>query len=122
MVMPYYEGVTLEEKLIQIGQPPSEQWLKELLGNILDALSILHGAQTIHRDIAPDNILIRQNGQPLLLDFGAARQIISERTQQLTAIFKSGYAPMEHTPARQTRVRGHGRISTHSRASCIAPL
>ena len=119
MVMPHDEGVTLEEKLIQIGQPPSEQWLKELLGNILDALSILHGAQTIHRDIAPDNILIRQNGQPLLLDFGAARQIISEDAlSRPTAIFKSGYAPTEQYAGCAKPASGAmGRIWTHSRAS-----
>ena len=49
----------------------------------------------LHRDVAPDNILILDSGGPLLLDFGAARRIIGDMTQAVTVVIKPGYAPVE---------------------------
>lgn len=95
MVMPFYQGVTLKETLRTMGTPPDEEWLKGLLVQLLDALNILHKDNCFHRDIAPDNILILSNGRALLLDFGAARRVISDMTQTLTVILKQGYAPIE---------------------------
>ena len=95
MVMPFYQGVTLKEALKLMKSPPDEAWLKLLLANLLEALSVIHSDQCLHRDIAPDNILILPDGRPLLLDFGAARRVISNMTQTLTVILKPGYAPVE---------------------------
>jgi serine/threonine protein kinase len=95
MVMPYYQGITLKEELRSAGAPPDEMRLKQLLVQLLDALEVLHRAHALHRDIAPDNILILPDGNPVLLDFGAARRVITDRTQALTAILKPGYAPIE---------------------------
>ena len=96
MVMPFYEGVTLKERLRQLGSPPDERWLMALLASLTDALKIIHAEHCLHRDIAPDNILmLADSGRPLLLDFGAARQVIGDATQALTAILKPGYAPVE---------------------------
>ena len=95
MVMPYYEGITLKESLRRAATPPDESHLKQLLAQLLDALQVLHRANAVHRDIAPDNILILPHGDPLLLDFGAARRVITDRSQALTAILKPGYAPIE---------------------------
>jgi len=95
MVMPYYQGITLKEAVRSAGAPPDEMRLKQLLAQLLDALEVLHRAQALHRDIAPDNILILPDGNPVLLDFGAARRVITDRTQALTAILKPGYAPIE---------------------------
>ena len=68
----------------------------QLPAPLLDALSMLHASQIYHRDIAPDNVLLMTDtGRPLLLDFGAARRVIGEQTQALTAILKPGYAPVE---------------------------
>jgi len=94
MVMPLYEGRTLKEALKEHAHP-DEGWLKALLSPLLDALETLHQAKCYHRDIAPDNILILNNGAPLLLDFGAARRIIGDLTQAVTVILKPGYAPIE---------------------------
>jgi hypothetical protein len=95
MVMPYYEGITLKEELRRAETPPDEARLRQLLAQLLDALEVLHRVNALHRDIAPDNILILPDGNPLLLDFGAARRVITDRTQELTAILKPGYAPIE---------------------------
>ena len=96
MVMAFYEGVTLKERLRQLGSPPDERWLMALLASLTDALKIIHAEHCLHRDIAPDNILmLTDSGRPLLLDFGAARQVIGDATQALTAILKPGYAPLE---------------------------
>ena len=95
MVMPFYEGITLKQALKQRRITPSESWIRVLLGDLFDAIEIIHRGQCLHRDIAPDNILLLKDGRPLLLDFGAARRVIGDLTQCLTAILKPGYAPIE---------------------------
>jgi serine/threonine protein kinase len=96
MVMPFYEGITLKDKLREMGAPPDEQWLMALLAPLTEALAVIHSASCYHRDIAPDNvILLGASQKPLLLDFGAARRVIGDMTQALTVILKPGYAPVE---------------------------
>ncbi|HYD62526.1 MAG TPA: protein kinase [Noviherbaspirillum sp.] len=95
MVMPFYEGITLKQALKQRRITPSEAWIRVLLSDLFDAIEIIHRGQCLHRDIAPDNILLLKDGRPLLLDFGAARRVIGDLTQCLTAILKPGYAPIE---------------------------
>lgn len=95
MVMPYYHGATLKQALHDRTSPPDEAWLKALLGSLLDALDVMHQHQCFHRDIAPDNILMLDEGRPLLLDFGAARRAISGMNQAFTVILKQNYAPIE---------------------------
>ncbi len=95
MVMPFLEGITLQKALAEMPAPPDEPWLKELLAQLLDALEVIHLDNCFHRDISPDNILLLGNGRPLLLDFGAARQIIGNMNQALTVILKPSYAPPE---------------------------
>jgi serine/threonine protein kinase len=96
MVMPFYQGRTLKEVLRESGRKPDEAWLMALLGPLTIALSVIHAEQWFHRDIAPDNIiLLAENGKPLLLDFGAARRVITDQAQALTVILKPGYAPVE---------------------------
>ena len=95
MVMPYYDGITLKEALAGMAEPPDEAWLRDLLAPLLDALQYLHDASCFHRDIAPDNVLLIDDGRPLLLDFGAARRVIGDMTRAVTVILKPGYAPVE---------------------------
>jgi serine/threonine protein kinase len=109
MVMPFYEGITLKKWLADLGAPPSEGWLRQLAYPLMDALAVMHEQKCYHRDVAPDNILmlydrsltgkgssyLEQKPRPLLLDFGAARRVIGDATQNLTAILKSGYSPVE---------------------------
>ncbi|CAM4117705.1 serine/threonine-protein kinase [Roseateles saccharophilus] len=97
MVMPFYEGQTLKDTLKALPGPPDEAWLRGLLIPLSEALKVIHGEQCFHRDIAPDNIILLGglHTRPLLLDFGAARRVISDMTQALTVILKPGYAPLE---------------------------
>src|SRR6185312_6432152 len=95
MAMPHYQGRTLKEILREHPEQASEAWLKRLLVPLLDALALLHLHHCYHRDIAPDNIQILENGEPVLLDFGAARRTIGDMTQAFTVILKPGYAPIE---------------------------
>jgi serine/threonine protein kinase len=95
MVMPYYEGQTLKAWRAAMAEPPSESDVRAVAATILDGLRYLHERSCLHRDIAPDNILLLPDGSPLMLDFGAARQVIGDRTQILTIILKPGYAPLE---------------------------
>ena len=79
-----------------MGAPPDEEWLRELLEPLTEALAVIHAEQCFHRDIAPDNVILLKGSQrPLLLDFGAARRVIGDMTQALTVILKPGYAPVE---------------------------
>ena len=94
-VMPYYTGSTLKATLKQLRAPPDEAWLLQLLALLLNALEVVHQAQVFHRDISPDNIMLLADGRPVLLDFGAARQVIANMSQALTVIVKSGFAPIE---------------------------
>jgi serine/threonine protein kinase len=96
MVMPLYQGVTLKKRLQELPAPPDEAWLLGLLAPLTEALAVIHHANCFHRDIAPDNIILLSGSErPLLLDFGAARRVISDVTQALTVILKPGFAPVE---------------------------
>ncbi len=95
MAMPVMRGRTLKEMRVELGRTPDEATLRSMLDALLGALERLHGEGVYHRDIAPDNIQIEPDGHPVLLDFGAARRVLSDKTQSLTAILKPAYAPIE---------------------------
>ena len=95
MVMPFYEGHTLRQIVDTNGVAPDERWMRQLLAPLLGAVELLHSHDCLHRDISPDNILIRADGSPVLLDFGAARQVVRDAQASLTIILKQGFAPIE---------------------------
>jgi len=95
MAMPLYPGATLRRLREQQDACPDGAWLTRLLEQLLGALEVLHREGVTHRDIAPDNVLVSDDAPPVLLDFGAARRVISDRHQSLTAILKPSYAPIE---------------------------
>ena len=100
-VMPFVEGVALDalvgSRKAQ-GQPFSEEELRGLLNRTLDALAHLHDRGIYHRDIKPGNILITNAGIPVLIDFGSARQRLSERS--MTVVESAGYTPFEQLQSR----------------------
>ncbi|WP_028102192.1 serine/threonine-protein kinase [Pseudoduganella violaceinigra] len=95
MAMRYYEGRTFKSVVHDHPELVTEAWLKQLLKPILGALDALYAAKILHRDVSPENIMIQPDGQPVLLDFGAARQIVQDMAQSLTVILKPGFAPVE---------------------------
>jgi len=70
-----------------------EAWLQPILRALLDALGYLHGEGVYHRDVKPANILLTPEGKPVLIDFGTARNIVSERSA--THVGTPGYCPIE---------------------------
>ena len=100
IVMEYAEGETLSAYLERKGML-SEAELKGILYPLLDGLAVVHGADFLHRDIKPGNIVLRaEDGSPVLLDFGAARQAIGAKSRSVTSIVTPGYAPIEQYSSR----------------------
>jgi hypothetical protein len=95
MVMPLYPGRTLRQLRQSMSHAPADDWIRQMLEHLLGALEVMHREGVYHRDIAPDNILVTGAGLPVLLDFGAARRVIGDRNQTLTAILKPNFAPIE---------------------------
>lgn len=94
IVMEYAEGEELSDVLKRKGKL-SEDELKAILLPVMDGLARVHKANILHRDIKPANIMIRTDGSPVLIDFGAARQAIGAKSRSITAIVSAGYAPLE---------------------------
>ncbi|MEZ5909104.1 MAG: protein kinase [Hyphomicrobiaceae bacterium] len=103
MVLKFEEGQSLKSWLDGLARRPTQDELDRIVGPLLDALEVLHASDFLHRDIAPDNIIVRPDGSPVLLDFGSARQAIAQETKTLTGIVKPGYSPPEQYSARSTR-------------------
>lgn len=97
MVLQWEEGQSLKAWLKSLGRAPRQKELDRIVAPLLNALEIVHKADFLHRDIAPDNIIIRKNGEPVLIDFGAARGEIAahSKTKTVSALVKPGYSPYE---------------------------
>ena len=98
LVMDYEDGLSLERVLADreaTGRPFGEHDLLGVMVPLLEGLSFVHQARILHRDIKPSNILIRrQDGEPVLIDFGAAKQVVAKHTKSL-APYTDGYAALE---------------------------
>ena len=100
-VMPYVPGESLKQVIDeQVGRQEAftEARLKELLLPLLDALEALHREGVYHRDIKAANVLLTRGHRPILIDFGAARQFISEKSH--TVVESAGYTPFEQLQSR----------------------
>ncbi len=95
MVMPLYQGVTLKQARSEMSAPPPEAWLRKMLWSVLEALEVLHQHNTLHRDVAPDNIFLQDSGSAVLLDLGSARRAVLDASHRHTAVLKVNYAPIE---------------------------
>ena len=94
IVMEYLQGETLNASLKKQGKMPVKE-ATEIVIQVLQALTQVHKAGILHRDIAPDNIFITSEGKVKLLDFGAARFVVSQKSKSLSVILKAGYSPIE---------------------------
>ena len=95
MVMRFEQGYSFEAWLNSLDRLPTQQELDSIVAPLLDALQMMHAENFLHRDIAPDNIIVRADGSPVLLDFGAARRAVAEMSRTMTGIVKAGYSPHE---------------------------
>lgn len=92
--MGYLEGLTLKAYLKEHGALSPGQAVC-VAQSVSNALMAAHSLNVLHRDISPDNIMVCKDGTIKLLDFGAARQIVTEGSQSLSVILKQGFAPLE---------------------------
>ena len=95
MVLHFEEGQSLKAWLKGLGRAPRQKELDVIIAPLLDALELIHKSDFLHRDIAPDNIIIRKTGDPVLIDFGSARGEIASHTKTVSALVKPGYSPYE---------------------------
>lgn len=97
MVMEYVEGETLKNYLYRCGRLSWTQTL-DIFMHVMDALRAVHRAGLLHRDIAPDNIYLCNDGRIKLLDFGAVQAHVGQaqqKKQALAVMVKPGFAPEE---------------------------
>jgi serine/threonine protein kinase len=94
MVMRYEHGRSLQQMLAKRATLEESQ-LIETFFPILEGLERVHAVGFIHRDVKPANVFVREDGTPVLLDFGSARQSLGEATRTLTTLVSPGYAPFE---------------------------
>ncbi|XHR83898.1 MAG: protein kinase [Gloeotrichia echinulata GP01] len=94
IIMDFIEGKTLFKILEQEGKLP-EARVKRYFIQLANAIKIIHDHQLLHRDIKPENIIIDQSDNPIIIDFGSAREFTIDKTQRHTRLVSPGYAPYE---------------------------
>ncbi|MEL7244486.1 MAG: serine/threonine-protein kinase [Cyanobacteria bacterium J06573_2] len=96
MVMEYIPGETLGEAFVMPGIPLPEEQAIHYIRQVGAALGAVHQKGLLHRDVKPDNIILRQNtNEVILIDFGIAREFNSGVRQAHTGMVSEGYSPME---------------------------
>lgn len=103
MFMDYVEGITLEKWLRDRANLPTVEELRPVLEPVFDALEYLHSMNFIHRDIAPDNIMIRPDGRPIIIDFGAIKTIEHRTLAQAKTVHSFMVGKQFYSPPEQTR-------------------
>ncbi|HEX5093367.1 MAG TPA: serine/threonine-protein kinase [Burkholderiales bacterium] len=95
MVMSHESGGTLKDRILAQKRPPPELWVRQTFLELLDGLREVHARRLLHLDIKPGNIYLRSDGSPLLIDFGAARQVLEADAPSLPPLFTPGFAAPE---------------------------
>ena len=107
IVMDYIEGETLKDKLLHTQKPLGEKECVELLTPVMQDLEKAHARGIIHRDIKPENIMLDAEGEPILLDMGAAKDLAKSArngsTLSSALVVSQGFSPRE-------QYREHGNI------------
>lgn len=138
MAMDFVEGRTLLDLIENDPVRLTPDIVKNLLIQLLQAVSVIHRNDILHRDISPDNILIDDDNLPVLIDFGAAREDATRVSRALSKVLtvKDGYSPQEFYLAGSDQVfasdlyalaatfhhvvTGKAPISSHSRMAAAA--
>jgi len=95
LIMEFIQGTTISNWLKQIKDTANQIELDLILKPMLNALKLIHKNKLLHRDISPDNIILRKDMSPVLIDFGAAREALSRKQGVTSAIVKDGLSPPE---------------------------
>jgi serine/threonine protein kinase len=112
-VMDYVEGTSFQSYLKERGGKIGWQEAEKIILPVMDALAAVHSKGIIHRDVTPDNIFITSDQTVKLLDFGAARYSLGDRSRSLDVVLKHGFAPKEQ----YTR---HGRQGAYTDVYTLA--
>ena len=100
LVMRYERGRALQEHIKRHRGALEETWVRSTFAQLLDGLREVHAHKLLHLDIKPANVYLRNDGTPLLIDFGAARQVLSAEGMKLPPTYTPGFAPPEMHLAR----------------------
>ena len=92
LVMEFLEGDSLKSYAMKNGKFPAQAFIKQLRP-LMEDIDQMHQRGVVHRDIAPDNIILMPDGQMKLIDFGAARSYVGDKS--MTVVVKKGFAPIE---------------------------
>lgn len=99
IVLDFIEGETLKqlvERLTKSGSKLGGDQLRHIFLNLAEAMQFVHENGMLHQDISPDNVMIKRDCDPVLIDFGAVSRLeIEASTQSRLAFFKDGYSPPE---------------------------
>ena len=99
IVMDYIEGETLKDKLVRTQKPLDEKACVELLTPVMRDLEKAHALGIIHRDIKPENLMLDAEGEPVLLDMGAAKDLTKSTrngsTLSSALVVSQGFSPLE---------------------------
>ena len=101
LVMRYERGRTLQEHLHARQGVLRENWIRSAFATLLNGLREVHSNKLLHLDIKPGNIYLRGDGTPLLIDFGAARQMLAGEAPALPPMYTPGFASPEHHADRE---------------------
>ena len=96
LVMRYERGRTLQEHIHKKSGPIKEEWIRSTFANLLTGLREVHSNKLLHLDIKPGNIYVRNDGTPVLIDFGAARETLNAEGLKLPPMYTPGFASPEH--------------------------
>ena len=102
MVMQYERGRTLQEHIVQRKGEIKENFIRHVFVQLMNGLREVHTNKLLHLDLKPANIYIRNDGIPLLLDFGAARQTLLTDAPRLNPMYTPGFAAPEQYKNRDT--------------------
>ena len=95
LVMRYERGRTLQDQIRARRGSIGENFIRHVFAQLLNGLREVHTNRLLHLDIKPANIYVRNDGTPLLIDFGAARQTLTDGGFRLNPMYTPGFAPPE---------------------------
>jgi serine/threonine protein kinase len=95
LVMRYERGRSLQKHIENRKGMPDETWVRSTFAQLLNGLREVHSNKLLHLDIKPANVYLRNDGSPLLIDFGAARQTLTAEGIKLPPTYTPGFAAPE---------------------------